>query len=263
MIYLKTLEEIELIREAAQLVSKTLGYLAPYVKAGTTSKQLDKLAEEFIRDHHAVPAFKGYHGYPATLCVSVNEVVVHGIPNHVPFKEGDIVSIDCGVKKNGYYGDHAYTFMIEPIAPEVRNLVQVTYECLLLGIEQAIEENRIGDIGYAIQQYAEKHGFSVVRNLVGHGIGKNLHEKPDVPNYGRPGNGHIIKNGMVLAIEPMINMGKYKVRQLNDKWTIVTADGKPSAHFEHDIAIVNGKPEVLSTFEYIEQALQKNPLTSQ
>lgn len=251
MIYLKTPEEIELIKESAQLVSKTLGYLSPFVKAGNTPKYLDKLAEEYIRDNGGVPAFKGYKGYPATLCISVNEVVVHGIPNNVPFKEGDIVSIDCGVKKNGYYGDHAYTFVIEPATPEVKKLVQTTYECLMLGIEQAVEGNRIGDIGYAIQQHAEKNGFSVVRVLVGHGLGKNLHEDPEVPNFGSPGNGPLIKNGMVLAIEPMINMGKHKVQQLKDGWTIVTMDRKPSAHFEHNVAIVNGKPVVLSTFEYI------------
>lgn len=256
MIYLKTLEEIELIRESAQLVSKTLGYLAPFVKAGTTGKQLDKLAEEFIRDHGGIPAFKGYHGYPATLCVSVNETVVHGIPNNTVFKEGDIVSIDCGVKKNGFYGDHAFTFTIEPVLPEVKKLVDVTHECLLLGIQQAMVGNRIGDIGFAIQQHAEKNGFGVVRDLVGHGLGKNLHEEPEVPNFGRPGNGQPLKNGMVLAIEPMINLGKYKVQQMKDGWTIVTADRKPSAHFEHDIAIVNGKAELLSTFQYIYETLQ-------
>lgn len=262
MIYLKTLEEIEGIREAAQLVSQTLGYIAPYIQSGITPKQLDKMAEEYIRDHGGIPAFKGYKGYPATLCVSVNEVVVHGIPNHIPLKEGDIVSVDCGVKKNGFYGDHAYTFMIEPVKPEVRKLVQITYECLYLGIQEATVENRIGDIGFAIQQHAEKNGFSVVRDLVGHGIGKNLHEAPDVPNFGRKGNGYPIKNGMVLAIEPMINMGKYKVFQLQDGWSIVTADKKPSAHFEHDIAIINGKSEILSTFEYIEKALGISPLSS-
>jgi methionyl aminopeptidase len=260
MIYLKTPEEIELIRDAAQLVSKTLGYIAPYVKAGNTPRQLDKLAEEFIRDNGGIPAFKGYYGYPATLCVSVNEVVVHGIPGNVPFKEGDIVSIDCGVKKNGFYGDHAFTFMIEPVKPEVKKLVQVTYECLMIGIQHAIAGNRIGDVGFAIQQHAEKNGFSVVRNLVGHGLGKNLHEEPEVPNFGRPGNGHLIKNGMVLAIEPMINMGKYKVLQLKDGWTIITADKKPSAHFEHDVAIIDGNPVILSTFDYIYEALGMQPM---
>jgi len=260
MIYLKTKEEIELIREAALLVSKTLGYLAPMVKAGAIPKQLDKLAEEFIRDNGGIPGFKGYNGYPATLCISVNEVVVHGIPGNTPFKEGDIVSIDCGVKKNGFYGDHAYTFMIEPVKPEIKKLVQVTYECLMLGIEQAVVGNRIGDIGHAIQTHAEENGFSVVRALVGHGLGKNLHEEPEVPNFGHPGNGYPIKNGMVLAIEPMINFGKYKVQQLSDGWTIVTSDKKPSAHFEHDIAIIDGKPEILSTFDYIHQALKVNSL---
>lgn len=259
MIYLKTAEEIELIREGAQLVSKTLGYLAPFVKAGNTPRQLDKLAEEFIRDHGGIPAFKGYRGYPATLCVSINEVVVHGIPGDIPFKEGDIVSIDCGVKKNGYCGDHAYTFLIEPVSDELKKLTQVTHECLMLGIQQAVAGNRIGDIGYAIQQHAEKNGYSVVRELVGHGLGKDIHEEPDVPNFGRPGNGHRIKNGMVLAIEPMINMGKYKVLQLKDGWTIITADRKPSAHFEHDIAIVDGKPLILSTFDYIYEALGIRP----
>jgi len=260
MIYLKTREEIELIREAALLVSKTLGYLAPMVKPGAIPKQLDKLAEEFIRDNGGIPGFKGYNGYPATLCISVNEVVVHGIPGNTPFKEGDIVSIDCGVIKNGFYGDHAYTFMIEPVKPEIKKLVQVTYECLMLGIEQAVVGNRIGDIGHAIQKHAEENGFSVVRALVGHGIGKNLHEEPEVPNFGYPGNGYPIKNGMVLAIEPMINLGKYKVKQLSDGWTIVTADNKPSAHFEHNIAIIDGKPEILSTFDYIHQALKVNSL---
>lgn len=255
MIYLKTAEEIELIREAAQLVSKTLGYIAPYIKPGVLPTQLDKMAEEYIRDNGGTPAFKGYHGYPATLCISINEVVVHGIPNNKPLLEGDIVSIDCGVKKNGFYGDHAYTFLIEPVSDEKKQLVKVTHECLLLGIQQAKAGNRIGDIGFAIQQHAEKHGYGVVRDLIGHGLGKNMHEEPEVPNYGRPGNGHILKNGMVLAIEPMINMGTYKVKQLKDGWTITTLDHKPSAHFEHDIAIINNEPVILSTFEYIEKAL--------
>lgn len=263
MIYLKTPEEIQLIRESALLVSKTLGVIAPYVKPGNTPKQLDKLAEEYIRDNGGIPGFKGYHGYPATLCVSVNEVVVHGIPNNVPFKEGDIVSVDCGVIKNGYWGDHAFTFTIEPVPSEVKKLVQVTYECLVLGIQQAIAGNRIGDIGFAIQQHAEKNGFSVVRSLVGHGLGKDLHEEPEVPNFGRQGNGHLIKNGMVIAIEPMINMGKYKVHQLKDGWTIVTADRKPSAHFEHNVAILDGKPEVLSTFDYVYKALGISPFAMQ
>ncbi|MCX7728685.1 MAG: type I methionyl aminopeptidase, partial [Bacteroidia bacterium] len=207
------------------------------------------------RDHGGIPAFKGYRGYPATLCVSVNEVVVHGIPGHTPFKEGDIVSVDCGVKKNGYYGDHAFTFMIEPVDPKVKKLVETTYECLMLGIQKAVAGNRVGDISFAIQEHAEKHGFSVVRDLVGHGIGQNLHEEPEVPNFGREGNGHLLKNGMVLAIEPMINLGQYKVQQLKDGWTIVTKDRKPSAHFEHDVAIIDGKPQILSTFDYIYEAL--------
>ncbi len=258
MIFLKTAEEIALIKESAQLVSQTLGYLTAFIKPGFTPQQLDKLAEEFIRDHGGLPAFKGYNRYPATLCISVNEVVVHGIPNNKAFQEGDIISVDCGVKKNGFYGDHAYTFMIEPISVEVKKLVKITEECLYLGIEQARAGNRIGDIGYVVQQHAETNGFSVVRALVGHGLGKNLHEEPEVPNYGKPGNGQLLKNGMVLAIEPMINMGKHHISQLKDGWTIVTSDRKPSAHFEHDIAIVDDKPIILSTFEYVETELKKN-----
>ncbi|MGE0567885.1 MAG: type I methionyl aminopeptidase [Bacteroidia bacterium] len=249
--YLKTREEIELIRESALLVSKTLGIIAERIGPGVTPAELDRLAEEFIRDNGGVPAFKGYKGahgpFPSTLCFSVNETVVHGIPGNVPLKEGDIASVDCGVKKNGFFGDHAYSFAIGEIKPEYQKLLDVTKECLYKGIEQAISGNRIGDISYAVQQHAEKNGFGVVRELVGHGLGKNLHEEPEVPNYGSRGNGPKIKEGLVIAIEPMINFGKKNIRQLNDGWSIVTADGLPSAHFEHDIAVVNGKPEILST----------------
>lgn len=257
MIYIKTREEIELMRESALMVSRTLGIVAKEVKPGVSPKYLDKIAEEFIRDNGGVPAFKGYRGFPATLCLSINEAVVHGIPTDKPLQEGDIISVDCGVKKNGFYGDHAYSFAVGIVKPELQKLLEVTKESLYKGIEQCIAGNRIGDISYAIQQHAEKHGYGVVRELVGHGLGKSLHEDPEVPNYGKRGDGPKIKDGMVFAIEPMINLGKKNVKQLNDGWTIVTADGLPSAHFEHDVAIVDGKPEILSTFAYVEEALKQ------
>ena len=256
MIYIKTREEIELMRESALMVSRTLGIVAKEVKPGVTPKFLDKIAEDFIRDNGGVPAFKGYRGFPATLCISINEAVVHGIPTDKPLAEGDIISVDCGVKKNGFYGDHAYSFAVGEIKPELVKLLQVTKESLYKGIEQCIAGNRIGDISYAIQQHAEKNGYGVVRELVGHGLGKSLHEDPEVPNYGKRGDGPKIKDGMVFAIEPMINLGKKNVKQLNDGWTIVTADGLPSAHFEHDVAIIDGKPEILSTYAYVEEALK-------
>ena len=257
MIYIKTREEIELMRESALMVSRTLGIIAKEVKPGVTPKFLDKIAEDFIRDNNGVPAFKGYRGFPATLCISINEAVVHGIPTDKPLAEGDIISVDCGVKKNGFYGDHAYSFAVGAVKPELQKLLEVTKESLYKGIEQCVAGNRIGDISYAIQQYAEKHGYGVVRELVGHGLGKSLHEDPEVPNYGKRGDGPKIKDGMVFAIEPMINLGKKNVKQLNDGWTIVTADGLPSAHFEHDVAIVDGKPDILSTFAYVEEALKQ------
>jgi len=261
MIYLKNKEEIELMRESALMVSRTLALVAKEVKPGVTPLSLDKLAEEFIRDNGGVPAFKGYKGhngapdFPATLCISINEGVVHGIPTNKFLNDGDIISVDCGVKKNGFFGDHAYTFAVGEIKPEVQKLINVTKEALYLGIEKMVSGNRIGDISYAIQQHAEKNGFGVVRELVGHGLGKNLHEEPEVPNYGKRGDGPKLKEGMVLAIEPMINLGRKEIKQLKDGWTIVTSDGSPSAHFEHDVAIVNGKPEILSTYAYIEEAL--------
>ena len=257
MIKLKSKEEIELMRQSAQLVSKTLGMLAAEIRPGVTTLYLDNLAEIYIRDHQAVPGFLGLYNFPNTLCMSLNEQVVHGIPNNKPLVDGDIISIDCGVLRNGYYGDHAYTFTVGEIAPEVQQLLDVTKKSLYLGIEQMVAGNRIGDISFAIQRYTEKHGYGVVRELVGHGLGKKMHESPEVPNYGKRGRGSIIKNGLVLAIEPMINLGTRKVKQLSDGWTIVTSDGKPSAHFEHNVAVINGRPEILSTFDYIEEELVK------
>ena len=255
MVYIKNEEEIELMRESALIVSKTLGEVAKVVKPGVTPLELDRLAEACIRDHGADPGFLGLYDFPNTLCISVNEMVVHGIPNDRPLEEGDVISVDCGAKKNGFYGDHAYTFGVGEIAPEVQKLLEVTKESLYLGIEQARSGNRIGDIGYAVQHHAEKNGYGVVRELVGHGLGRVMHEDPQVPNYGRPGRGKKLVNGMVLAIEPMINMGTRHIRQLKDGWSIVTQDKMPSAHFEHDVAIVNGIPDILSTFDYVYEAL--------
>ena len=256
MIDYKTEEEIEIQRESSLLVGKTLAEVAKIIRPGVTTLDLDKVAEEFIRDHGGQPGFKGYNDFPNSLCTSVNEQVVHGIPNDVPLKEGDIVSVDCGVLKNDFYGDSAYTFAVGEVSVEIQQLLDVTKQSLMLGLEQAIVGNRVGDIGYTIQKHAESHGYGVVRELVGHGLGRALHESPEVPNYGRRRSGLKLKEGLVLAIEPMINLGVKEVRQLNDGWTIVTADGKPSAHFEHDVAIRKGKPEVLSTFEFIEEVLK-------
>lgn len=257
MIQYKSSEEIELIRQSAQLVSKTLGLMAEHIEPGVTPLELDKIAEEFIRDHGGVPGFLGLYDYPNTIITSVNEQVVHGIPTARPLQEGDIVGLDCGVLMNGYYGDHAYTFAVGEISPEIKQLLTVTKESLYRGIEQCVSGKRIGDISYAIQSYTESFGYGVVRELVGHGLGKKMHESPEVPNYGKRGRGPKLKDGIVIAIEPMINMGTRRVVQLNDGWTIVTADKKPSAHFEHDVAIVDGKPEILSTFDYVEEALKK------
>ncbi len=240
------------------LVAKTLAEVAGQIRPGITTSYLDQLAETFIRDHGAVPGFKGYHGFPYTLCISPNEVVVHGFPSDNELKEGDIISIDCGVLKNGYYGDSAYTFAVGEISDPVRRLLKVTYQCLQLGIEQAVEGNTLGDISGTIQEHAEKAGFSVVRELVGHGLGKQLHEPPEVPNFGKKGKGLKLKEGLVIALEPMVNLGQRFVVQEKDGWTIRTADRKPSAHYEHDIAIGKEKADVLSTFEYIEEALMKN-----
>ena len=255
MIKIKTNAEIELIRESALLVSKTLGILTNEVKPGVTTLSLDKLAEEFIRDHGGIPGFLGLYGFPNTLCMSPDAQVVHGIPNDTPLENGSIISIDCGVLMNGYYGDHAYTFEVGEVDQETKKLLQITKESLYEGIRSFRLGKRVGDVGHAIQTYVEKHGYGVVRELVGHGLGKEMHEDPQMPNYGRKGHGKKFKNGMVVAIEPMINMGTHKIQQLKDGWTILTEDRKPSAHFEHDIALVDGKPELLSTFKYIYKAM--------
>ena len=255
MIVVKTKEEIELMRESALIVSKTLGILAKEVKPGVTTLKLDKLAEEYIRDHGAIPGFLGLYDFPNTLCMSPNEQVVHGIPNDKPVEEGDIISIDCGALKNGFYGDHAYTFAVGEIAPKTQKLLDVTKASLYVGIKEFKLGNRVGDVGYAIQNFCESHGYGVVRELVGHGLGTTMHEDPEMPNYGRRGRGKKFLEGQVVAIEPMINLGTHKIRQHKDGWTITTLDQKPSAHFEHDVAIVDGKPELLSTFAYIYEAL--------
>lgn len=255
MIHLKTKEELELMYLSAQLVSKTLGMVAKEIKPGADSLSIDKLAYEFIKDHGGEPAFLGYGGFPNTLCMSPNEQVVHGIPNKEPFKEGDIISVDCGVFMNGFVGDHAYTFEVGEVSPEVKKLLKTTKESLYKGIEQVLPGNRVGDIGYSIQTYCEKEGYGVVKELVGHGLGREMHEDPQVPNYGRRGTGKILKEGIALAIEPMINLGTDKVRFHSDGWTVTTRDNKPSAHFEHDVAIIDGKPTLLSTFKYVHEAL--------
>ncbi|MFS4416312.1 type I methionyl aminopeptidase [Maribacter sp. 2307ULW6-5] len=255
MIKIKTAEEIALMRESALIVSKTLGMLASEVKPGVTTLQLDALAETFIRDHGGVPGFLGLYDFPNTLCMSPNAQVVHGIPNDTPLEDGDIISIDCGVLKNGFYGDHAYTFAVGNVAPEVQKLLEVTKASLYVGIGEFKLGNRVGDVGHAIQEYTEKHGYGVVRELVGHGLGRTMHEDPEMPNYGRRGRGKKFVEGMTVAIEPMTNMGTKRIRQLKDGWTILTADGKPSAHFEHNVALVDGKPELLSTFHYIYEVL--------
>jgi len=252
MIHYKSDEEIEIQRESSLLVGKTLAEVAKHISPGVKTETLDKIAEEFILDNGAVPGFKGYGGFPATLCISVNDEVVHGIPGKRELKDGDIVSIDCGTILNGFYGDSAYTFEVGEVSEEVHLLLERTKQSLYLGIEMAVSGKRVGDIGYAIQSYVEQFGYGVVRDLVGHGVGRNLHEKPEVPNYGRRGTGVKLKKGMVLAIEPMI-----EVVQDSDGWTIRTIDGKPSAHFEHDVAIRAGEPDILSTFDYIEEVLNK------
>ncbi len=258
MVHIKTEEEIELLRKSSLLVGKTLAEVAKRIRPGIDTLTLDRLAEEFIRDHGAEPGFKGYNGFPFTLCVSLNEQVVHGFPGHQVLLDGDIVSIDCGVLMNGYYGDSAYTFAVGNVNEEVRLLMQRTKESLYKAIEVTVEGNRIGDIGNAVQTHVEQYGYSVVRDLVGHGLGRQLHEKPEVPNYGRRGTGIKLQEGMVLAIEPMVNLGTRSVIQLEDGWTIRTADMKPSAHFEHDVAVRKGKADVLSTFDYIEEAIKQN-----
>jgi methionyl aminopeptidase len=257
-LFYKTKEEIELIRESSLLVGKTLAEVAKIIKPGISTLALDKVAEEFIRDNKGIPAFKGYNGFSGTLCVSPNSQVVHGIPGKYELKDGDIVSVDCGVVKNKFFGDSAYTFAIGEVNAETLNLLKVTKESLYKAIESAIVGNRLGDIGEAVQAHAERNGYSVVRELVGHGIGQSLHEAPEVPNYGKKGTGLKLQEGLVIAIEPMINMGKKAIIQEKDGWTIRTADNLPSAHFEHTVAIGKNKADILSSFEYIEKALNKN-----
>lgn len=255
MIQIKSSEEIELLRESALIVSKTLGMLAKEVKPGITTLYLDGLAKEFIHDHGATPSFLGLYDFPNSLCMSPNAQVVHGIPNDEPMKDGDIISIDCGAYKNGFHGDHAYTFEVGDVSQEVKKLLRITKESLYIGIREFKKGNRVGDVGHAIQKYTEDHGYGVVRELVGHGLGAKMHEDPDMPNYGKRGRGKKFVEGMVVAIEPMINLGTKSIVQLKDGWTILTADGKPSAHYEHDVALVDGKPQLLSTFDYVYEAL--------
>ncbi|GAB4045903.1 type I methionyl aminopeptidase [Spirosoma litoris] len=252
MIFYRSDDEIALIKISAQLLGKAHAEVAKLIRPGVTTKELDIVAETFIKDNGGIPSFLGYNKFPASLCISVNDVVVHGFPSRYELRDGDIISIDCGVKLNGFHSDSAYTYPVGEVSPAVRRLLSRTKESLYIGLGQAIEGNRVGDIGYAIQTYTEKFGYSVVRELVGHGVGQNLHEAPEVPNYGKRGQGPKLREGMILAIEPMINFGKKGVVQERDGWTIRTVDRKPSAHFEHTVAVRKGKPEILTTFEYIE-----------
>lgn len=253
MIHYKTSEEVQKIKESADILGRAHGEIAKHIKEGVKTSFLDKIAEEFIRDHYAVPSFKGYGGFPASLCISVNEVVVHGFPSEYELKDGDIISVDCGVFHQGFHSDSAYTYPIGEVPPSVLALLKATRDSLYLGIEQAKAGNRVGDIGYAIQKFVEAKGYTVVRELVGHGLGRSLHEGPEVPNYGKKGSGPLLKQGMVIAIEPMINLGTRNIVQERDGWTIRTADRKPSAHYEHTVAIFEGKTEVLTTHKYIEE----------
>ena len=257
---MKTEEEIDLIKISAQVLGKAHAEVALWVKPGVTTKKLDDVAEEYIKDFGGIPSFKGFNNFPASLCISVNEVVVHGIPGNYTLRDGDIVSIDCGVKLNGFHSDSAYTYPVGEVSKQVMDLLIATKRSLYLGIEQAVDGLRMGDVGYAIQNYVEERGYSVVRELVGHGVGRSLHEGPEVPNYGKRGKGIRLKEGMVLAIEPMINLGVKSVMQERDGWTIRTSDRKNSAHFEHTIAVRKGKPEILTTFEYIEKVTANTSL---
>lgn len=260
MVYLKTDEEVELLREANLLIGKTLAELAKLIQPGVTTKQLDKVAEEFIRDNGAIPTFKGFPNpyggpFPASICTSVNEQVVHGIPNDIPLKDGDIVSIDCGTLLNGFCGDSCYTFPVGEISDDVRLLLKTTKESLYKGIEQAVVGHRLGDISSAVQDYCESKGYGVVREFVGHGVGHEMHEDPQVPNYGRRGNGMLLKNGLCIAIEPMITMGTRQIFMQEDRWGIVTRDSKPAAHYEHSICVRKGKADILSSFDEIQKVL--------
>lgn len=258
MLYLKTDEEVGLLRESNMLVSRTLAEIASLIGPGITTQYLDTVAETYIRDNGGIPAFKGYGGFPGTLCTSVNDEVVHGIPSDYILKEGDIISIDCGVILNGWYGDSAYTFAVGEIDDNIRRLMNFTRESLEEGVKEAIAGNRVGDISWAVQNKAESGGFSVVRELVGHGLGKRLHEPPEVPNYGKRGTGPKMEKGLVICIEPMINLGRKETMQMRDGWTIRTIDGKPSAHFEYAVAVDKGRADVLTTFKYIEEVLNKS-----
>mgnify|MGYP002607042449 FL=1 len=265
MIFLKTDDEIELLRQSNLLVGRALAEVAKLIKPGVTTLELDRVAEEFIRDNGAIPTFKGFPNqygqpFPGSICASVNEQVVHGIPNDKPLQEGDIVSVDCGTYMNGFCGDSAYTFCVGEVAPEVRELLKVTKEALYKGIENAVHGKRLGDIGSAVQDHCEKHAYGVVREFVGHGIGKEMHEEPPVPNYGKRGSGVLLKSGMCIAIEPMITLGSPQIYMEPDRWTIRTRDGKWAAHFEHTLAVRKGKAEVLSTFDFIEEVLGDNAI---
>lgn len=267
MIYLKSESEIDKMRESAQLVSRTLAEVAKHVEPGVTTAKLDRVAEDFIQNNNGRPAFKNYgpkgNPFPATLCISINEEVVHGIPSEKrQLEEGDIVSIDCGVEKDGYFGDHAYTFAVGECDEQTLKLLRVTLESLYKGIEQSVHGNKIGDIGHAVQNHCEQEDFGVVRDLVGHGLGKSLHEDPSVPNFGRPGRGNRLRSGMTLAIEPMITMGSWKVSTNADGWTVVTADKSVAAHYEHDVVVREGKAEILSTFDYIRE-ITKNRINAE
>lgn len=255
MIYLKTEEEVEKMRRSAQVLGKVHAEVARLIEPGVSTIELDERAEAYIRDHHGLPSFKGYNGFPFSLCISVNEVVVHGFPGPYRLQEGDLVSIDCGVKLDGYHADSAYTYAVGEVSPEVKALMQRTYDSLYRAIDKASAGNRIGDLSQAVQQYVEEAGYGVVRELVGHGIGRSLHEEPQVPNYGRRGSGMLLKEGMTLAIEPMITLGKRAVVQERDGWTIRTADRLPAAHYEHTVVVRKGTPEIITTFAYIEQVL--------
>ena len=256
-IHYKSAEEIELIRQSAMLVAKTHGEIAKVIGPGVKTIELDKLAETFIRDNGGIPAFLNYGGFPYSLCISLNDQVVHGFPGDYTLKDGDLVSVDCGAILNNYYGDSAFTFAIGEVDENTKKLMRVTRECLDLGVAKAIVGNRIGDIGYAVQEHAEKNGFGVVKELVGHGVGLKLHEKPEVPNYGKRGSGIKLEEGMVIAIEPMINAGRAGVKFWDDGWTVSTVDGKPSAHYEHTVAVGKGKVDILSSFEYVDNVLKE------
>jgi len=257
MLYLKTDEEIRLLKESNMLVSRTLAEIAALIRPGITTLSLDSFAETFIRDNGALPAFKGYGGFPGTICTSVNDEIVHGFPSRYILKEGDIISVDCGVILNGWYGDSAYTFAVGEISGEVRRLLDYTKESLEEGVKEAVVGKRIGDISFAVQNKAESGGYSVVRELVGHGLGRKLHEQPEVPNYGKRGTGTKLEKGLVICIEPMINLGRKETKQMRDGWTVKTVDGKPSAHFEYAVAVDKGRADVLTTFEFIDEVLNK------